>query len=267
MKELSESIEKIIKQAGGTWGISIEDLNTNDSWNWNENEPFYAASIIKVPIMVAVFHAFENESLSLDKKLILKKEDIVGGCGVLQHLTPGMELSIYDLTTLMIIQSDNTATNMLIEQLGKPTIQNTMRKTGLSTSTFYHKLMTVPVNREGINTVTAFELTSLLKKISEGKVISVHACEQMIAILKQQQIRNGLPGKLPPQDTRFIGENNPWEFAHKTGSVTHIRHEIGIFYVGKRMMIASVLSKDLEDDHSLQVFSDIGLEIYHFLNN
>ncbi|MFS0673146.1 serine hydrolase [Ornithinibacillus sp. 179-J 7C1 HS] len=265
MKKLTDRIQQIIEEAGGAWGISLYDLNTDESWETNEQEPFYSASVIKVPIMIAAFAASHRGEMKLSEKIELKREDIVAGSGVLQHTTPGTQITIYDLITFMIIQSDNTATNMLIDLLGVKNIQQVMKDIGLEKSKFYHKMMTVEVDREGRNIITAHEMTEMLKKLVTGKVISVYACEQMIAIMKKQQIRNSLPVKIPEPEEEIIGSLTEWELANKTGNVSGIRHDIGIFYVGKRNFIASVLTKGLNDLDSPEWIGKVGLEIYQYL--
>jgi beta-lactamase class A len=265
MKELTEQIRKVTETAGGTWGISLHDLDTNETWEVNGQELFYSASVIKIPIMIAVFAASHRKEIFLSKSLTLKREDMVGGSGVLQHMTPGTQVTIYDLITLMIIQSDNTATNILIDLVGTEAIQQTMIKIGLEESKFYHKMMTQDVRREGLNEITAHEMTDMLKKLVTGKIISVHSCEQMIDIMKKQQIRNSLPAKIPEPDEPVIGTLKQWEIANKTGNVSRIRHDIGVFYVGKRTFIASVLTKGIDDLESPEVIGKIGFEIYKYL--
>ncbi|WP_236687105.1 serine hydrolase [Ornithinibacillus californiensis] len=265
MRELGDRIQRITDQSTGTWGISLYDLDTNETWEMNEHHLFYAASVIKVPIMIAAFAANKRGEFILSDTVELKRENIVGGSGVLQHLTPGTQFTIYDLLTLMIIQSDNTATNMMIELVGVPSIQQTMKDIGLEKSKFYHKMMTMDVDREGMNEITASEMAGMLRKLATGKIISVHACEQMIAIMKQQQITNCLPGKVPPTTETTIGSLKEWEIANKTGNVSGIRHDIGIFYVGKRKLIASVLTSGLDDIQSPDILSKVGLEIYQYL--
>src|SRR5690606_8483267 len=190
MKTLEQTIRQITEEAGGKWGISLYDLDTGETWSVHENESFYSASIIKIPIMIAVYAAHNRGERNLSESMKLRREAIVGGSGVLQHLTPGIKLTVYDLVTLMIIQSDNTATNMLIDLLGVPTIQHTMKEIGLEKSKFYHKMMTIEVEREGLNEITAQEMTTMLRKLATGKIVSAYACEEMIAILKRQQIRD-----------------------------------------------------------------------------
>lgn len=265
MESLGNKIEHIIKQTGGEWGIVLEDIDSGRKWVYNENKVFYAASVIKTPIMIAVFAAAENNKFNLSDTIVLKREDMTGGSGVLQKMTPGTLLTIYDLITLMIIQSDNTATNMLIDLVGPKKIQQVMNNIGLSTSQYHHKLMILPFNRKGSNQIVAEEMADMMKKLANGEIISRRACEQMIDILKSQQIQNRLPGKLPNPNSHVIGTSKRWEMAHKTGSVPGVCHDVGIMYVEDRKMIASVLSSGIDDYEAQLAFGEIGWEIYNYL--
>ncbi|WP_224653647.1 serine hydrolase, partial [Escherichia coli] len=137
-----------------------EDVNEGTLFSINGDECFYAASIIKVPIMAAVFAAAEKGVVRLGERLPLRRDDIVGGSGVLQFMSPGIELPIYDLLTLMIIQSDNTATNMLIDLIGMETIQAFLKELGMERSEIHHKFMIVQANRVHSNEITASEMTA-----------------------------------------------------------------------------------------------------------
>ena len=265
LKQLTERIANITEMTGGTWGISLFDIDTKETWEVNEHLSFYAASVIKIPIMIAVFAASLREEIKLSSTMMLKREDIVGGSGVLQHMTPGTVFTIYDLVTLMIIQSDNTATNMLIDLVGTHNIQESMKDSGLETSRFYHKMMRKETNQKETNRITAHEMTNMLLKIAMGKVVSAEACREMITILKKQQIRNSLPVKIPESDELVSGAPKQWELANKTGNVFGVRHDIGIFYVEKRWFIASILSKGVNDLDSREVIGKIGLSIYNYL--
>lgn len=265
MKTLGQKIEQTIKQSGGDWGIVLEDLDTGEKWTQNANKIFYAASVIKIPIMISVFAAAEDKAFNLSDTIVLKREDMVGGAGVLQKMTAGTSLTIYDLTTLMIIQSDNTATNMLIDLVGHERIQQEMIKIGLTKSQLYNKLMVVPVHREGNNILNASEMANIMKKLANGEIISHHACDQMICILKSQQLQSCLPGKLPHPSSDIIGGNKQWEMAHKTGSIQNVVHDVGIMYVGNRKMIATVLSSGIDNYQAQLAFAKIGWDIYEHL--
>ncbi|MBU5465278.1 class A beta-lactamase-related serine hydrolase [Virgibacillus sp. MSJ-26] len=266
MKLLTEKIQKIAEQYGGSWGIVLEDLDRGDKWEWQADEIFYAASIIKVPIMVAAYDALEKKEISFSDTVRLNREELVGGSGVLQHLSPGMtSLTIYDLVVLMIVQSDNTATNMLIDLLGVDKIKKVMTDHGWTNSKCYNKLMTIPVEREGSNIINANEMSMMLKQMVTGKLVSAHACEEMITIMKKQQIRDSLPGKLPSPEADIIGGQPTWELANKTGNITKVRHDIGIFYVEKRTFIATILSRGIDDYQSIIALQNMGLEIFNYL--
>ncbi|TQR08626.1 serine hydrolase [Psychrobacillus lasiicapitis] len=265
MKILVNKIRSLTEQSAGTWGIVLEDLDRGAKWISNGDELFYAASVIKVPIMVAVFSAVERGEISLTDELILKEDDFVGGSGVLQHLTPGTSLSICDIVMLMIIQSDNTATNILIDLVGVEHIVQTMKEAGMEKSTFYNKLMMNNPRPKGYNQITANDIGKLLKLMATGKLASEEASKQMIAIMKKQQIKDCLPEKLPSPYSNFNDGMTPWELAHKTGWIPGTRHDVGIFYVGQRKLLATVLSKEEDDLLSKQILAEIGEEIYNYL--
>lgn len=265
MKTLVNKIRNLTEQSKGTWGIVLEDLHAGEKWELNEDELFYAASVIKVPIMTAVFSAAERAELALTDQIILKEEDFVGGSGVLQHLTPGTSFSIYDIVMLMIIQSDNTATNILIDQVGVEYIVQTMKEVGMEKSTFYNKLMMNNPNPEGFNQITANDIGKLLKLMATYELVSEEASKQMIAMMKKQQIKDCLPEKLPSPYSNFNNGMTPWELAHKTGWIPGTRHDVGIFNVGERKLIATVLSKKEDDLVSKRILAEIGEEIYNYL--
>ncbi|USG63926.1 class A beta-lactamase-related serine hydrolase [Brevibacillus ruminantium] len=259
---LEKSIHDLITECGGQWGIYLEDLQSNEVWGLHQDERFYAASLIKVPIMAAVFAESYAGKFALEDKITLRKEDQVGGAGILQHMTPGTSWSIYDLVTLMIIQSDNTATNLLIDLVGTEAIQSAISKTGMKNSQFYNKLMIIPAELEGYNEITAADLGNHLRSLATGKFISYNSCLQMIQILKQQQHRDRIPYLLPDPDGEWIGMLPKWELANKTGTVTGTAHDIGIFYVGDRAITICLLSRDVDIVKANQVMAKIGRMVY-----
>jgi beta-lactamase class A len=262
LSSLSSAITQLLEEAGGQWGIYLEDLKTGEKLTFNEEQRFYAASLIKVPIMTAVFAEAYAGKIALETKLKLRREDQVGGAGVLQHMTPGTELTVQDLVTLMIIQSDNTATNIMIDLVGKESIRQAMSKTEMVNSQFYNKLMVVPAELEGYNEVTAADMGSHLRYLATGKVISYDSCLKVMAILKQQQHRDRIPFALPDPDGDLIGMLPKWEFANKTGSVTNITHDAGILFTGSHAVTICLLNKDLEQKAAADVMARIGSLVY-----
>lgn len=265
MEELVSKVQKLVEQSKGTWGIVLEDLNSGEKWEHNEQELFYAASVIKVPIMASVYRAVDRGDLSLMDLIILNEKEYVGGSGVLQHFTPGLSLPLQDIIMLMIIQSDNTATNLLIDLVGVDDIQNSMKEAGMVYSTFYNKLMLSKSNPKGANRIAAADIAILLHKMAMGDLVSGKASRQMVEVMKKQQVRDCLPERLPSPYSNFDYGMTPWELANKTGWIPGTRHDAGIFYVGDRKLIATVLSKDEDDLLSKRILAQIGEEIYKYL--
>lgn len=266
MRSLIEEIETIIDKTRGTWGIVLKDLITKNIWTINPHKQFYSASIVKLPIMATLFQAYEQGKISsLEKSLLIKESDLVGGAGVLQHMTPNIKLPLYDIMTLMIIQSDNTATNMIIDLIGIEEIQNLMKDIGMENSTCYNKLMISSPSSSGPNLTTAMDNALFLEKLYKGEIVSKTASKRMLDIMKKQQIRNCLPNYLPYQQIRSDEYMPRWELAHKTGWVPGLRHDVGIFYVERKPFIVSVFSKDVEDVQSEQAIAKIGEAVYTYL--
>ncbi|MGX9706191.1 serine hydrolase [Laceyella tengchongensis] len=262
VNRLIQNLEHWKSRAVGNWGVWIEDLTSATTWAWNETKSFYAASIIKVPIMVAVYKQAFLGRLALADEIILTAEDQVGGTGVLQHLSPGLRLSVQDLTTLMIIQSDNTATNILIDLLGTETIRETMDELGMRQSTFHNKLMIVPAAPAGLNMITAADVARCFRHIAQGKVVSQHASRQMVEILKKQQLRDCLPTGLPSQHGDIIGWLPEWELAHKTGMVTRTLHDAGILFTKSRAVVMVALSEECEYEQAQQQMKQLARLVY-----
>lgn len=265
MEALVDKVKDVINSSKGVWGIVLEDLVSGEKWELNSKELFYAASVIKVPIMAAVFAEVENGKLSLDDSFVLREEDFVGGSGVLQHFTPGSKLPIRDLVMLMIIQSDNSATNMLIDLMGNESIVATMKAAGMEYSTFYNKLMMNNPNPKGYNMIAATDIALLLKKMALLELVSESASKEMLNIMKKQQVQDCLPHKFPSPYSDFNSGCPAWELAHKTGWIPGTRHDVGILYIGEKKLAVTVLSKEEDDLVSKQMLADIGEMVYQYL--
>lgn len=246
--KLWQQVGDTLAPVAGTFGLSYLHLNTGERYSFNGDETFYAASVIKVPIMCEVFRQAEYEGLDLSRKIAVQRADQVGGSGILQNLTPGAELSLYDIVTLMIIQSDNTATNICIDLIGKANTTRFMEKLGLKNIKLFNKLMVVPVEREGLNYMSPNDTTELLAKIARGECVSLRACEEMVKIMKQQQFNDQLTKYLPLEPDRCVGSLPDVVVAHKTGWVNGTRNDAGIFYLPRQEYVLSVFSKGIVDD-------------------
>ncbi|MED1864480.1 class A beta-lactamase-related serine hydrolase [Fictibacillus nanhaiensis] len=264
LKQIEHSLSELLASGKGIYGCSLYDFKTNESFAYKENESFYAASIIKVPIMAAVFaHAYEGECRLTDK-IQIHEEDFVPGDGILKHLSAGMEWSIYDLLVLMIIESDNTATNVLIDLVGVENIAAHMTRWGFKKSQLNHKLQISPDRKPGeLNVIIPNEINQFLIHLASGRVVSIKACEMMINILKQQKM-NGLLPRLLPDAEGAIGMIPNWEAAHKTGYVSGVEHNVGLFYFPGHTYAISIMSKNIVNrNEPRRIMGEIGQLIFN----
>ncbi len=267
--EVQARVADIAASAGGVFGVAARSLHTGEEILINADEPFNAASVIKVAIMVAVFRQAEEGLLDLETRVRLADTDKVGGSGILQVLSSGIELPVIDLVRLMIVVSDNTASNLLIDIVGADRVNETMRDLGFPGIVLRRKFMTVPVAKPVPNSITPRDMTGLLEKIARCQVVSAWACGEMVRIMKQQQYNDLIPALLPvpgDEDELLAGEMPRVEVAHKTGSVSRVRHDAGIVYVPGCDYVVTILTKDLPHPRDGEdAIRRISLEIYrHF---
>jgi len=227
------------------------------------------ASLIKLPIMVETYGQAKEEKVKLDTKLTLTKGDKVPGSGILtQHFSDGATFPLQDAVRLMIVYSDNTATNMVIDQIGLPATSKRMaalelKETKLNAKVFRKdtRLDQAFGDKYGLGSTTARDMVQLLEMIESGKVVSPEACKEMLGHLKACDDKEKLARYLPA-DTAI---------AHKTGSVEASKTDAGIIYLKSGPVAVCVLTDKNEDqrwvaDNAAQVLiGKIGKEVYdHF---
>jgi beta-lactamase class A len=260
LKEIEQDLSNLISSGKGLYGVSIYHFETEEEFVHNPNEEFYAASIIKIPIMAATFAEVAKGKRSLSDKITVLEEDIVLGDGILKNLTPGKEWTVHDLVVLMIIESDNTATNVLIDLVGLENVQSYMNGWGFTQSQLRHKLQVLPTRKTSeSNIITPKEINHFMREIALGKIVSISACRKMIEIMKQQKMNELLPSKLPEKDD-LIGAIPIWEMAHKTGYVPGIEHNAALFYIPGQTFAITVLSKNVPNrDEPKRIMGQIGV--------
>jgi beta-lactamase class A len=236
--KLAARIKQVLAEQDGHWGVAVRNHITDELIYINEDELFSAASIIKIPIMMEAYHQAQQGAVSLDDVLVLNAKDVVGGCGILQGMHPGMQLTVRDTIVLMITVSDNTATNMMIELVGIEAVNQRMIELGAEKSILRRKLMMPELARKGIkNELTAKDVLIFLDTLANGTYISKNACEDMMDILKLQQLNHKIPLLLPQNVT----------VAHKTGEDDKITHNAGVMYYKEGSLSLCVLSQEVSD--------------------
>lgn len=219
--------------------------------------PMIAASVIKIPIMAAAFRSMIDGDLTEDEVFEIRPEAKMPSCGALTYMHDGLKVTAMDLITLMIILSDNTATNMLIDRLGIDYIQGVVGSLGIEGVVLRRKLFDAEKSRQGIqNTITARGIGEMLVRMVENRLLGAPWDGKMLEIMQDQRLNGKLPFYLHSMDV---------EIAHKTGEDDGITHDVGVIYAEKPFVLC-VLSNGVDVPAVERHMQDTALELYK-LNN
>ena len=231
---LRERLEKDVLAFKGTSGVVIKDLNSGWEMTHQPDKRFPAASVVKIPIMVACFQAIQEGKIQLDTQLQLTRAARVGGSGTLKNMALGSSFSLEDLMERMMNQSDNSATNILIDALGIDYLNAYFKRIGLRHTNLSRKMMDFTLRRRGIeNYTTANDIALVLEKLYQKELLSVEFAQRSLELMKKQKFNDRIPALLP--------KNIP--VAHKTGLERFICHDAGIVFTEKGDYLICVLTK------------------------
>lgn len=253
MKNIKENVLAELNAIPGKIGFYYKDLVAGESWGLNENVPLMAASVIKIPILVEAFTRMEAGELDPNETVVTRQEEKLPSCGALNYLHTGLAVTVEDLCTLMIILSDNTATNMLLRRFGMDAVNARMRALGLKETTVNRLLFDSDAAAKGLeNYISPSEIGSLLERMYTGSLVSPKASKKMLEILKNQRLN----GKMP-----FYLHGLGVKIAHKTGEDDGITHDVGIVYA-KHPFIACFCSNEVDVPRFETAIQSIAKELY-----
>lgn len=248
---MDREVRAAIQGFQGTVKLYARNLDTGETYGIGENDKVRTASTIKLPIMAAVFRAVAEGRAAWEETLPLRDEDMVSGSGVLREFTPGIRLPLRDIVRMMIVVSDNTATNMVIERITADAVNAEMDRYGLTATRSMRKVLgdgnklkapsgfsaagKLPENKRfGLGSTTPREMVTLLEKLERGEVVSPAASREMIAILKRQQFKEGIGRRL----------DDDW-VASKSGALDALRSDVGLVYAPKGRVALAVTVDDM----------------------
>lgn len=243
--DFNDSLVELLESHRGTVAAAAKHLPSGEEFSFQADRPMPTASLIKLPIMATAYHAAEEGQLDLDALVTLKEEDKVPGSGVLTaNFSAGLKMPLYDAIRLMIAFSDNTATNLVIDQLGLPATSEYMDQLGLSNTRLHAKVFRRDTSiapersREfGLGSTSADDMIKLLEQIESGELISKRASRAIYEHLLACESTSKVPRYLP-EGTKV---------AHKTGSVSAARCDAGIIETPKGPVAFCILTGDNED--------------------
>lgn len=234
--ELRDAILSVIERSQGNVGVAIKDLASGDIIYVDEGRAFPSASTIKLVILSQILAEVKAGSRRLDDVVEVPDGAKVGGDGILKELGPDHRFSLLELAKLMIVLSDNSATNVLIDLVGMEAVNGRAAELGLGSTRLQRKMMDAAARKAGReNTTCARDMLRLLELTYEGKNASPELSGLMLDIMKRQQATGRLDLYLPVDDEGIV-------IAHKTGDLDRLEHDVGIVYLPARDYIICVLT-------------------------
>jgi beta-lactamase class A len=242
---LGDKISAATAGFGGSAFIFAKNLDTGATYGLRPDDRVRTASTIKLPILCATFQAVAEGRMKWTDMVTLRDADKISGSGILGEFSDGVQLPLVDLAHLMIVVSDNTATNLVIDQVTADYVNQQMDKQGLKGTRSMRKVRgdgadlkaasgfsragLDPANQKyGIGSSTPREMVMLLERIEKGQIVSPEASKEMLKILKRQRDNNGI--------ARRMGD---LVVANKSGALDHLRSDVGIVYAkGNRIAMA-----------------------------
>jgi beta-lactamase class A len=255
-KKLEQSLQEYVNsltQNNSEISLYIKDLSTEYEIKINSDKEIPSASLVKIPIMAAVYELAEKGDLSLNEKLTYKKKYRCGGSGIIKRSRYGTKFTIRELVELMISLSDNVATHMLIDRIGIKNLNKIFKELGLKNTNIDRFVMDLQARDKGIeNYTTAEDIGLLLEKIYRGKLVSKEASIEMLLIMLKQRISDRIPKKLPTQVA----------VAHKTGLMKDVCHDAGVVYTNNGDFIICVLTHNIKPQVAKEIIADVAYMTY-----
>lgn len=239
----------------GKVGFYYKNLITGETIEFNSHKPVRAASVIKLFVMAEAFRQIEEGLLNPNDIFTVNKAECVPSCGALVYMHDGLKVTVRDLITLMIILSDNSATNFLVDLLGIDNINKTIRSLGYKDTSIGRKMFDSEKAALGIqNYICAAETADLLERIYSGTLIGKEASEQMLGIMLNQRLNGKIPFYL------HALENSP-KIAHKTGEDDGTTHDAAIVFAPEPFILVFV-SNETDVPAYERLMQDTAFELY-----
>lgn len=242
------NIEKVIKDSlinfDGKVAIYYDDLKGNII-KINEKEKYNAASCIKIFILVELFNQINRGIIDRKKELIYLDKHYVNGSGVIRYLTKGIKLPILDVATLMMIISDNVATNMLIDLLEIKEINKTIKSIGCNDTELYRLFKSA--ENEAFSETTAYDYYLVWKKLNNYELFNEEITQEIINIIKNQKYHEMVGDGI---DKVYKEVENPFIkcIITKSGKYQSIRNDGGIVATKYGNYILTIFIKDFKDE-------------------
>ena len=242
--QLSDALLPMIAQHQGKVAVAVKHADSELSFEYRADEVMPTASLIKLPLMVATYHRAAQGEVDFDRQIVLGEEDRVPGSGVLtEHFSPGTVIHLRDAVRLMMVFSDNTATNLVVDQVGLPATAELMEQLGLEETKLHSKVYRRDTSiyperssQFGLGSTTAAEMLRLLEMLSDHELVAEEASRAMAEHLYACEDDSML--------ARFLPE---LKIAHKSGAISDSRCDAGWMDTPAGRILICVLTTENSD--------------------
>jgi beta-lactamase class A len=255
-----DAVRQAMNGFRGEMGVAATNLDTGETIAIDADTRFPTASLIKVAVMVEVFHQIAGGTLRRDTAVTLSDADKVGDeTVVLNQMQAGLRLTVSDLVALTIAYSDNTATNLLIRLVGTANVTRRMAAYGLPQTKLFrptfrdgHADVFPEEEREfGLGMTTPREAARLFELIARGKVVSPEASEEMVRVLERQTDQTMIGRSLPYERGRIVVASKSGTDAEKhpdaRGVRGHVRTDAAIVQGPDARFVIAICTRRVED--------------------
>src|SRR5437763_8474786 len=243
---LDRRVRDEVAKFEGTVNLYAKNLDTGAEYSFGGDERVRTASTIKIAIMIEAFARVTEGKAKWTDDLVLTKEKKINGSGILQEFTEGLHLTFRDAVTLMMVMSDNSATNLVIDALGGADAVNArMQSLGMTDTRLMRKIggggdslegKKEENKRFGLGRTSPHEMVSLVEKLERGEIISPAVSKEMIELMKREQTQDGIWREL-------------WRIprATKSGALDALRSNVGLIYHPRGRIVLAITCDDMPE--------------------
>lgn len=250
-QHVERALDAIVTQAGGDVAVAATNLATGETIEHDAGRSMPTASVFKLPVLVEVFRQAEAGALDLDERITWRDEDVVMGSGILRDFSAGLQPTLRDLAMMMIVVSDNSATNLLLDRIGGPARVNaTMRDLALPSIVIHRRIVFGEITTNAsLAEAAPRDLMRLVAMLAREELVSPAASREMLAILGRQRYLEQAP--------RFVAYRpyagdfaraQPIQVFNKTGMIGGLRADTGLITLSPEVQIAYSVVNDTGDD-------------------
>lgn len=232
-----KGIKKYLESRIGEYAFFFEDLKSGFVYGYNENVSMTAAGCMKLPIAISLIKAVEDKKVDFMDRIKIESSDKVYGTGIIHEFNE-RDYTVFELLVIMLIQSDNTAANKIIDIVGMEKINEDILTMGLKNTKLNRKTADERTQSSEIENITsAYDLSRMWKHLYKGTFLSEEHGQMLIDILRRQQIKNKL--------ALYIPDDLKVEISSKTGDKKGVENDTALIQLSKGTFVFTVLSQQI----------------------